>query len=179
MIVFTPAPPEVMSLANQVMHEYHATLVEADVAIGIIVRTKIQDDEEVPSLKLHGAMAYATVKVIGRKQRTYVDHDAQIELDGPVWKTLSAASKKALIDHELNHLVVKCDQDTGKPKEDDLGRPVLAIRPDDFTVTGFLDVIKRHGQAALEYQSITRIHAAVMEAARTVTEKVVADSAAA
>lgn len=103
-----------------------------------------------------------------------MDHDAQIELDGPVWKTLSQPCKKALLDHELTHLVVKRDRKTEKIKLDDLNRPVLATRPDDWSSTGFLDVVARHGQASLEYQAIQRLHEAVQQAAQKAAEKIAA-----
>jgi Putative phage metallopeptidase len=164
-IIYEPANNEIISLLNQVLHETFPSLIDGKVKIAVTVRTKFNsDDEEEPSLMLHGAPAYATIRVISRKNRTYVDHDALIELDGPVWKTLSSANKKALIDHEVNHLVHKRDKEQ-KPKFDDLGRPVLALRPDDWQITGFLAVISRHGPDALEYGSVTRINEAAQNAA--------------
>lgn len=171
-IVFEEANEEIMALINQVIHESRPDLVDAGVTVAAIVRTKFtKNDEEIPSLKLHGAYALATIRVIGRRQRTYVKHDALIEIDMPQWKIQSPATKKALIDHELTHLVVKLDKQ-GDPKLDDLNRPVLGLRPDDFTLTGFLDVIKRHGSAAVEYQSVTRINAAVLEAVKEAVDAV-------
>jgi hypothetical protein len=164
-IVFEPASEEIRSIINQVMHESHKELVDAGVTVEAILRTKFdKNDEEIPSLKCHGASAYATVKVVKRKQRTYTDHDAQIEIDHPVWKTLGGPQKKALIDHELTHLIVKYDKES-KPKRDDLDRPIIGMRPDDFTLTGFLEIVERHGIHALEYGSVTRIAEAVARAA--------------
>jgi hypothetical protein len=171
-IIFEEAGEEIVTLINQVMHETRPDLVDAGVKVAAITRTKFdKNDEEVPSLKLHGAYALATIKPIKRKARTHTPHDALIEIDNPQWKILSPQCKKALIDHEITHLVLKLGKN-GEPKLDDLDRPIVGTRPDDFTLTGFLEVIKRHGNAALEYQSVTRIHAAVLEAVKQAAAEV-------
>jgi hypothetical protein len=169
-IVFEKAPQDVVELLNSVIQEHHRELNDAGVNVGVLMQTKFEgkdeDQEEVPSLKCHGAYANAVVRVVSRKNRTYRNEDAEITIDAVIWKTLSIPHKTALLDHELTHLVVKRDQKTEKFKLDDLNRPCLGMIPDDFTLTGFLDVVRRHGDAALEYQSVTRVHLAVQEAAK-------------
>jgi hypothetical protein len=180
-IVFEKAPQDVMDLLNQVIQEHHRELVDANVTVGVLMQTKFDnDDNEIPSLRCHGAQANAVIKIVSRKDRTHRREDSEITIDNVIWKTLSEKCQRALLDHELTHLVVKRDRKTQKFKLDDLGRPCLGMIQDDFTLTGFLDVIRRHGDAALEYQSVSRVHFAVMtaakEAAKTVAEEVRAAS---
>jgi len=179
-IVFEKAPQEVRELLQLVIQEHHRDLADANVNVGVLMQTKIDnDDNEIPSLKCHGAMANAVIKVVSRKDRTHRNEDSEIVVDAVIWKTLSEKCKRALLDHELTHLVVKRDRKTQKFALDDLNRPRLAMIPDDFTLTGFLDVVRRNGDAALEYQSVARVHFAVMEAATQAGKKVAEEMAAA
>lgn len=172
-VVFEKAPQDVMDLLNQVIQEHHRELVDAGVTVGIVMQTKFdEDDNEIPSLRCHGAQANAVVKIVSRKERTHREADAEITIDGVIWKSLSEICQKALLDHEVTHLIVKRDRKTQQFKRDDLGRPCLGMIPDDFTLTGFLDVVRRYGNAALEYQSVTRVHRAVIEAAEASAKKV-------
>jgi hypothetical protein len=178
-IVFEKAPQDVRELLQLVIQEHHKELADANVSVGVLMQTKFDnDDNELPSLKCHGAYANAVVRVVSRKDRTHRDEDAEITIDAVIWRTLSERCQKALLDHELTHLIVKRDRKTQKFKLDDLNRPCLGMIPDDFTLTGFLDVVRRHGDAALEYQSVTRVHLAVIEAAKN-AGKVVAEEMAA
>lgn len=172
-IVFEKASQDVRDLLSLVIQEYHSELSEANVKVGVLMQTKFdEDDQELPSLRCHGAMANAIIKIVSRKDRTYRDDDVQITIDAVIWKSLSERCKKALLDHELTHLVLKHDPKTQALKLDDLNRPCLAMIPDDFTLTGFLEVVARHQDAALEYQSVTRVNAAVLSAAKKVAQQV-------
>jgi len=87
------------------------------------------------------------------RQRGQGIADAVITLDEAAWRQASEAERMALIDHELVHLTIAKDKD-GLAKSDDLGRPKLKMRLHDVQVGWFLDVARRHGNAAPEVQAI-------------------------
>ena len=47
--------------------------------------------------------------------------------------------------------------DHGVPLTDDAGRPKLKMRPHDFEVGGFFDIVQRNGSAAVEAQVIGEV----------------------
>lgn len=76
--------------------------------------------------------------------------DGEILLDGDWWdEEASEDQKKALVDHELYHFLIKKDRD-GVVKRDDLGRPRLKMRPHDFEMGAFHAIAQRHGAASQE-----------------------------
>lgn len=71
-----------------------------------------------------------------------------IVVDAALWTSISPQQREALAFHELLHLRAKEDPETGVPKLDDEGRPVLEIAPHDQEV--FHAEIIRYGPALLE-----------------------------
>lgn len=154
---------------------YHPDLVNCGVQVLIVDVRKINAAGEFDdSVKIAGSPCAARVKVLSQKQRLLTGFDAEIMVDGHRWDDYTEESRVALLDHELNHLQVMRD-DANKVKLDDLGRPRLGTIPDDFMLTGFLCVIERHGEAALESQSVRIVHLRVM-AALEASGKVLADN---
>lgn len=58
----------------------------------------------------------------------------------------------ALLDHELTHLEVV--EQGGKFKVTGDGRPKIYMRPDDWTFTGFKEIVERHGTESYEYEEV-------------------------
>ena len=165
-----------MDLYNEVMATYHQDLLMVDVKIKPVLVKKVDKHGEVsPCLKLGGYAVAGLARVTTHKQRFLGYPDGLIEIDGAGWANKPPETRKALIDHELHHFVVKRDPDSDNPNApllDDLGRPKLELRPDDFFVTGFYCVAERHGEFAGEYQSIKTIHLKIEEAARRFSRSV-------
>jgi hypothetical protein len=68
------------------------------------------------------------------------------------------ARMRALIDHELYHLIAQLDEDTGHTKKDDQGRPLFKMRKHDWTFAGFRAVAQRHGRTSQEVIQARQLH---------------------
>ena len=155
---------QITEAATRAMQAYHPDLFSAGVTIKCTLVSKLGTEEQlIPCLKHHGAFAAATIRLVRGSERVYVDHLAEILVDKCQWEDTDELGQVALLDHELNHLVlVKTKQ--GLTATDDAGRPKLRMRPDDWTLTGFLAVVRRHGTNAVEVDALTRVSQAVNEA---------------
>lgn len=78
--------------------------------------------------------------------------DFLIIFDAALWGSMNASQREALIYHELCHLRVKEDPDSGAPKLDDEGRPILLVMPHDHEL--FEAEIRRYGPVALELDGL-------------------------
>ena len=154
--VFTKAAGTVMGMLGDVLDRYHADLKEVDAKVGVIMVEAAKNDDGFPTgpaVKFAGARAMARVKLVTPRQRVHVKLDAEIEIDADEWPDLTKDQQWALLDHELTHLAVKRDKDGAIKLSDDL-RPVLKIIPDDWILTGFREVVVRHGDNAMEAQAL-------------------------
>lgn len=143
-------------LLGSVMKQHHTELHKAGVLVGILLANAA--DEGTPAIKHAGYPATAKIKIVPLKDRLTKNFDAELLIDEKEWDSLSDESKTALIDHELCHLSVVLGKNR-KAKRDDIGRPKLKLVPGDWNVgDGFEAVVRRHGQDALEYQSVRKAH---------------------
>lgn len=85
-----------------------------------------------------GIKALGVARKLNLKDRTKGLGDAEILLDGDWWEDATEKERRALLDHELHHLVATS-------KVDDLGRPKLKLRKHDFEVGWFHIIAQRHG----------------------------------
>jgi hypothetical protein len=93
----------------------------------------------------------AKVCIVSVRDHVYTGADAIIEIDAAHWADLTPKQALALIDHELTHLEIQRGaHGEGHTKRWDDGRAKLGARPDDWYLTGFAEVIKRHGDDAIE-----------------------------
>ena len=106
-------------------------------------------------LKLHGYLCYATVKITSYKDRVKGLGDAEIVIDAEVWDRIDEPTKKAIIDHELTHLLSIWD--AGALVTDDAGRPKLQLKLHDYHFGGFESIAKRHGASSIEVQTMQSI----------------------
>lgn len=156
-------PPDVISTLNRALTSYHRELVDAGVKVCVLKAYRFGPDEEaLHAVKWHGSAAAAVARKYDLKRRLQTGYDCEILVDGATWDGTGDAGRLALIDHELTHFVVLKD-DNG-PKMDDIGRPRLKLRPDDFLITGFVEVVERHGEYAGEAQSVKKVHEAIVRA---------------
>ncbi|GEM_PF-1812853 len=157
--IYEKADAEVMSLLHDVIAEYHPELASLDLEIGVTMVTPNVNNKGVvvgSAIMLHGAPAAACIRLVTLKERIHNGLDAAIDIDKERWDGYGEANRRALLDHELTHLVIVRDGDGVMKTHDDM-RPKLAMRPDDFTLTGFHEVIERHGKDAIEFQSIKTV----------------------
>lgn len=139
-------PKAVADRGAAILKKFHPDLAKVKVAIEYLF---ISHDGEGPALKLHGYACAAVVRIIPLKDRVAGRGDAEIVIDRDGWDNLPDASKDALLDHELTHLVLQKDRNR-KPKADDAGRPALKMRLHDQQLGWFDDVARRHGEASME-----------------------------
>lgn len=149
---------EVPRLLAEVMEKHHRELHLAEVRIGVLMCSEL----------LHGGYpAYATIKVVPLKDRLTKDYDAELVLDRHLWERLRHRHRKALLDHELSHLAVakfvEHESEDGEVSctfaTDDIGRPKLKTVKGNWNGgDGFREVVKRHGDWAIEFLNAQRCH---------------------
>lgn len=147
-VTYDSVPAEVPDMVAGLIDEFHPELAEAEVSIDYLFAF----NDRGPAVKLHGYPCQATIKVNGYKARKQGLADATIEIDGANWLGKTEDEQRALLDHEIEHLVVLRDKKTGEIKRDSLDRPRLKCRLHDYELGGFRVIAERHGQAAPEVQ---------------------------
>lgn len=145
----------VYDLIESVMKKHHADLAEHEVTVhAVFVEATDKEGGEVPALKHGGYPAAAKIKITSLEQRARGVADAQMTIDGYHWRRMGPAQQLALIDHELEHLILN------PTKEgvigDDLGRPRLKCQLHDWQLGGFASIVERHGENAIEVQEIQK-----------------------
>lgn len=161
MPIYEAAPNEVREVCNAMLEKYHAELRDAEVSIDILFASPKPDGDgeiapEANAIKHHGYPAMAVIKVNSYKLRVQSHADAEMIIDKQRWEELSDAQREALIDHELEHLELKTDND-GVMLRDDLDRPKLRCRLHDHQYGWFNSVALRHGKASIEVQQFNHL----------------------
>lgn len=153
-ITYSLPPVTVTELVGQVMNDYHRRLIDWDVRVGVLMAYAAVDEDSGErigtAIKGYVGAAAAQVKIVSLKDRVTKGYDVEMLIDGDAWPELEDSVQTALIDHELTHILPKGETD-------DLGRPKLKLREEDFIAWGFWEVIRRHGPAAMEHRSLERL----------------------
>ena len=161
--IYEKAETADVTLLNSVMALYHHELTDAELRVAFVMCRKFDaEDNPIPSLKFAGGHAAAITRKVSARRKAHDPHDVEIEADGMRWTDMSTAQKTALLDHELSHIRLKTDRH-GIVQQDENGRVKVGLVPDDIVLTAFLEIIRRHGDAALEWTSITAAHTAASE----------------
>ena len=152
---YQKADKATIALLNIVRDKHHPRLVAHDVRVGVLFAVAKVDEKTGektgPAIKGYaGAPAGAQVKTVSLKDRVVKEYDVEMLIDGDEWPHLPESVQVALLDHELTHI-----DPTGE--SDDLGRPKIKMREEDFIAWGFWEVIKRHGAAAMEHRALKRL----------------------
>lgn len=144
---------EDMEILNEALASYHQALLDNGVKVGL----RMAWNADRPPVKHGGYPAAAVINPVPYKQRLDCNYDLLITIDEGQWKDTKRARKLALLDHELSHAKLRMKKNEHGAEElarDALGRPLLKMVPGDWASSdGFADVVKRHGEAAAEYQS--------------------------
>lgn len=137
----------VLKFADALMRQFHPDLLEAKVKIDFLFAYPRYNEKDQPigdAIKHHGVKALGLAKKLGASDRAKGHGDAEIRIDWEWWKESGEAEQKALLDHELHHLAI-CKNKAGVIKTDDLGRPVIRLRPHDYQIGWFNVIAHRHG----------------------------------
>lgn len=150
-VKFEVCPEDVQEQCRECMERVHPRLVRFGVRV-ICVFASNEDKNGMPrpAVKLHGWPAYAVIRVTPERDRAIGVPDAVITIDKHRWYGMSDAHQAALIDHELTHLCADDGED---------GETELTLQKHDWQLSGFADVVKRHGAASIEFYEMTRFKA--------------------
>ena len=140
--------PEVAELATELIELFHPTLKEHRVRVDFLFafgeRDEVTGELIDDALKHHGVKALCIAKKISPvKDRAKGLGDAEICLDADWWTGASQEERKALLDHELTHLVAT-------PKRDYNGRPIIKMSRMISSSAGSPSLRERHGRASQE-----------------------------
>jgi len=98
-----------------------------------------------PTLTSGGYACAAITRIISTRMRAHGMPDVEILVDGDRWAGWSREKQDAILDHELEHIVVS-------KQVDSMGRPKLRLRGHDFQLGWFRSVAERHGEHSLEVE---------------------------
>ena len=150
------ADDDIREMVLEIYEQHHSRLEVAEV----VVQTMFHNDSADKPLKLNGYQCAALIRKTSlRERRCGIRADAVLVIDPFQWGQLSEESKRALIDHELTHLVPVRNPQTGDLVYDKDGRPKLKMRLHDVQFGWFDEVRQRHGEHSLErmqHDSINR-----------------------
>lgn len=158
MPTFKPCGHDVSEIVDRMKEKYHGELQAHGVTIDCMFAYADFDKDGLkkgPPLKHAGFAALATIRIVNLRDRTAGMGDAQMLIDADAWEKLNDEEKDALIDHELEHLVLARNKRTGEVITDDLSRPKLRMRRHDVQFGWFTSVARRHGKASQEVKQAT------------------------
>jgi hypothetical protein len=151
----------ILAMMEEIREKFHGQLTEADVSTGLLLAygSRNQDGERTSDALTKGGLRLAGLaKVVGLRERTAGLPDTLVVMDGDRWDDWSEEKQKALIDHELTHFEVQFEPEIpGVWKTDDLGRPIVKIKPHDFEVGWFESVARRWGVSSFEVEQASQI----------------------
>jgi hypothetical protein len=140
---FEDCGPDVYRLMDSIIGEYYPMLRTVDARINLL----FAHNDDGPAIAKSGHAVAGLCKINNLKDRAEGKADATITLDGDRWFKLPTRTQRALLHHELHHLIAT-------NKRDALKRPTLKMRPDDWMDTGFAGILRLYGTDSLEWKSI-------------------------
>lgn len=149
--VIEEADEETRQLVRDVLAEEYPGVAGLDPPLRIGVLFVSGGKPGKPALTHGGYPAAGTIRVVGEEDRAAGGPDVIVSLDLDAWPRRSADGKRALVQHELHHIVPK-------EKLDSLGRQKVGLRKHDFEIGGFRAIVERYGDDAIEWQQVKRVH---------------------
>lgn len=144
---FQRCDESVTDIAADLINLYHEELAARKVKIDYVFAFAERDEVTLEvtgnALTKNGCKALGIARKISLKDRALGRGDAEIAIDGDWWQDADEAERSALLDHELHHLIAT-------EKRDDIGRPIIKLRPHDYEFGWFRVVAARHGSASQE-----------------------------
>ena len=155
---YEPCGTDVTDLITEVMRTQHAELAQYSTRISAVFATRDSKKHgHMVALKARGFPIAAKIQITALADRARGEADAKLTIDSYAWNNLPPGQRRALIDHELEHLELR--PTTKGENTDDLGRPRLGIQTHDWELTGFEAVVARNGENALEAIAMHRFAA--------------------
>lgn len=163
MPTFEKCDSSVREMAIELLREFetHQLTRNAGVTIDFVFAFAEKDDNGNPvgpALMHGGYPAGGICRKIPLKDRVLGRADVEISLDGDWWANASYEEQRALLDHELHHIVPK-QSGGGAFKHDPAGRPVISIRKHDYQVGWFEVIAARHGVHSAERKQASKMMA--------------------
>lgn len=157
---FEKAPDEVNALAREIIVEFssHRDLEDGLVKIDFLyAHPELNEDQEEigPALSDRGVPCLAKTKLMSLENRADGCGDVRILIDAKAYRAMTREEKKALLDHELTHIIVR--KKDGEVLLDDLDRPRLKLRHHDYEFGWFNVCALRHGVNSVERQQARRL----------------------
>jgi hypothetical protein len=158
-----------------VMEKSYGDLVAADVTVECLFANagKYKDGTPKPAVKIGGVKTAVKVRVCTQEMRAAGSADARVIIDELMWDEMEQPERKALLDHALHHLQVIEEKPEKKKKKrkkattNEDGEPLpdppqndyppklqASMRKPDWKIWGFMEVVKRHGAAAMETKQV-------------------------
>jgi hypothetical protein len=155
MITYDDCDGKTYQMIKSTMAQYHPDLAGADVTVrAVFAHNEDKDGNAVCAVKAHGHTAAAKIQVTSLQDRARGLADCKLTIDHYSWERMAESRRIALIDHELEHLELKTDDDG--VVYDDRNRPKLKCKLHDWLLAGFASIIERHGEAAVEHREMIR-----------------------
>jgi hypothetical protein len=143
------ATKEVAERAAPIIEAHHSDVLNA----GVTIDWLYAKNPKGPALKHHGVPAFAICRIVNVKDRVKGNADVEICIDEGKYVDMPDAQKNALLDHELQHIMVVRDKE-GMFKQDVVKRPKLELRMHDYDLGWFTVIAERHGPSSIEvYQA--------------------------
>lgn len=147
------AGKDIEQMAASILKQFetHAPILAAKVEIDFVMAFADVDDNGQKkgfAITHHKRQVFGECRKVKIKDRAMGRGDAEITLDGDWWSTASEAERRALLDHELHHIVVR--EEMGVAIRDDLGRPKLGLRLHDIELGWFNVIAARNDTGSQE-----------------------------
>lgn len=136
--------------ANPLVEKYHERLAEIKPRIAWLFAFANGDDGG-PALTKDGHPVAWMAKITDVAARLAGVADVIARIDGEGWMEWSEARRKAVIDSVLHAITIREGFDEAK-------RPKLRLKQHDIRITGFAEIIDRHGEAAIELVAIREVN---------------------
>lgn len=143
---YSPIDTETRERINERITANYSDLDEEGVTINAMFVTS----NEGPALMVGGYPALACVRATSQKERAAGMADVELLIQSATWAEMTPEQKDALLDHELHHLIIETDPETGDTKEDPQGRPKIKMRKHDYQMGWFTEIARRHGMNSPE-----------------------------
>lgn len=111
---------------------------------------------EATVLKLNGYPCIAICKPLPGKRRALGSGDVEISIDKLRWELMPDLRRRALLHHELRHIIVRRDGN-GDIVTDEYDRPKVGMRKHPVQVGWFPEVAAIYGSASFECEQAQKI----------------------
>lgn len=147
--MYSKVPNKVERLLKKVINKDFKHL--KNIPFIVVFRKKSKPGED-------GMIIAGQIRVLSAKMLAVYGVQVELELSLPVWKALSKQGKYELLWHELNHLVVDTDEETGEPARDKSGNIIVYTQDHDLVLRTFRDEIRKFGLKKHDVDALKFLH---------------------